>query len=138
MKKISNIMDRLVARREEAKADENGFSLLELVVAIGILLVLTVGGLIGYSAITDNARTAAATSAVSEAATQIKVNQADSNPDNDDIEGAGGLLEKLNADKNYEDIDFTYNDGLLTADHTGSPAGENTAERRIEPATTTP
>jgi len=35
-----------------------GFSLLELVVAVGILLVLTVGGLVAYNGIVENARQA--------------------------------------------------------------------------------
>jgi len=96
---ISNIMNRLVARKEEAKADENGFSLLELVVAIGILLVLTVGGLIGYSAITDNARSAAASSAASEVSTAVMVALSDDKTDNDNLET---LETKYNAE--YPDI----------------------------------
>ena len=38
--------------------DEEGFSLLELVVAVGILLVLSVGGLVAYNNILNNARDA--------------------------------------------------------------------------------
>lgn len=54
-------------------SNEDGFSLLELVVAIGIILVLTVGGLIGYSQITDNARKAAVESAASAVMTAALV-----------------------------------------------------------------
>ena len=46
--------------------NEEGFSLLELVVAVGILLVLTVGGLLAYNGITKNARVAAVQSAADE------------------------------------------------------------------------
>lgn len=48
------------------EVNENGFSLLELVVAVGILLVLTVGGLLAYNGITKNARVAAVQSAADE------------------------------------------------------------------------
>lgn len=57
---MKNIIERFVKTE-----DESGFSLLELVVAIGIILILTVGGLIGYSAITKNAKEAAVESAAS-------------------------------------------------------------------------
>ena len=64
MKKIEMLKNKIKSLREEAGQD--GFSLLELVVAVGILLVLTVGGLLAYNGITDNARTAAVQSAASE------------------------------------------------------------------------
>ena len=48
------------------EVDEDGFSLLELVVAVGILLVLTVGGLLAYSGLTKNARVAAVQAAAAE------------------------------------------------------------------------
>jgi len=38
--------------------DERGFSLLELVVAMGVLIILSVGGLIAYRSLNDNAKTA--------------------------------------------------------------------------------
>lgn len=82
MKKISTIMNKLVARKENAEKNENGFSLIELVVAIAILLVLSVGGLLGYSAITDNARTSSASSAASEVSTSIATALSDDDADN--------------------------------------------------------
>lgn len=81
--KISNIMKRLVARKENVEANENGFSLIELVVAIGILLVLSVGGLIGYSQITNNAREAAVQSAASDTLTGVMARLSDNNGTND-------------------------------------------------------
>jgi type II secretory pathway pseudopilin PulG len=54
MKNFSEILKA----RQEAKG-ESGFSLLEMVVAMGILIVLTVGGILAYNGITDNARQAA-------------------------------------------------------------------------------
>lgn len=62
---MKNVIELMKARREAAK-NNDGFSLLELVVAVGILLVLTVGGLLAYNGITDNARDAAVESAASE------------------------------------------------------------------------
>lgn len=45
---------------------EGGFSLLELVVGVGVVLVLTVGGVLGYNGITDQARQAAVEKAAAE------------------------------------------------------------------------
>lgn len=53
-------------KRYNQDVSDSGFSLLELVVAVGILLVLTVGGLLAYNGITRNARVAAVQSAASE------------------------------------------------------------------------
>jgi len=61
---MKNVIELIKERREAAK--DAGFSLLELVVAVGILLVLTVGGLLAYNGITNNARDAAVQSAASE------------------------------------------------------------------------
>lgn len=51
------------------KKNEDGFSLLELVVAVGILLVLTTGGLLAYSGITKNARVSSTQAAASDVLT---------------------------------------------------------------------
>ena len=63
--------------RKAIAENADGFSLLELVVAVGILLVLTVGGLLAYSGITDNARNAAVQSAASEVYTSASAYEAD-------------------------------------------------------------
>lgn len=76
---IDNILKKVAERREAAK--DAGFSLLELVVAVGILLVLTVGGLLAYNGITDNARTAAVESAASEVYTSAAAYEADNQTD---------------------------------------------------------
>lgn len=47
-------------------SDDSGFTLLELVIAVGILLVLTVGGLLAYNGIIYSARVAAVQSAADE------------------------------------------------------------------------
>lgn len=73
--------------------NEDGFSLLELVVAIGILLVLTVGGLIGYSQITKNARTAAVEKAAADVFTGAMV---ELNGGNYSAEGVRGVADKWN------------------------------------------
>lgn len=48
-------MEDYLKKLKEYK-NQQGFSLLELVVAVGVILVLTVGGLLAYNGITDNAR----------------------------------------------------------------------------------
>lgn len=72
---MKNVIELIKERREAAK--EAGFSLLELVVAVGILLVLTVGGLLAYNGITENARKAAVESAASEVFTAASAYEAD-------------------------------------------------------------
>lgn len=56
---------------------EGGFSLLELVVGVGVVLVLTVGGVLGYNGITDQARQAAVDKAASEAFTAAQAYRLD-------------------------------------------------------------
>lgn len=51
---------------KQSRKGESGFSLLELVIAVGIILVLTVGGYASYAGITNNARNAAVQSAATE------------------------------------------------------------------------
>lgn len=135
MKKITNLKDRFIARREEAQANENGFSLLELVVAIGILLVLTVGGLIGYSAITGNAKTAAAQSAASEISTAVMVALSDSDDGNDTA-----AVNPTTYTDDYDGIDITIvatedGDGYVVTTVHEDQAGddEKTFERTVKP-----
>lgn len=85
---IDKIKNKFVGSQEKRELSEEGFSLLELVVAIGILLVLTVGGLIGYSAITNNAKDAAVQSASSEIATSAAVKEANGDTDTGAMEAA--------------------------------------------------
>lgn len=89
---IDKIKNKFVGFQEKRELSEDGFSLLELVVAIGILLVLTVGGLIGYSAITNNAKDAAVQSAVSEIATSAAVKEANGDTNTGAMEAATDWL----------------------------------------------
>lgn len=82
MKKLSNMIDNLKARRAEMNKEE-GFSLLELVVAVGILLVLTVGGILAYNGITNNAKKAATESAASQVLTAALAYENDADPKTD-------------------------------------------------------
>lgn len=75
MKKVFNVKEIL---KKLNKKNNAGFSLLELVVAIGILLVLTVGGLIGYSAISNNAKQAAVERAASDVVKAIAIKESSS------------------------------------------------------------
>lgn len=51
------------------KTNQNGFSLLELVIAVGIILLLTAAGTVGYNLYTENAKKAATQRAASEVLT---------------------------------------------------------------------
>lgn len=75
MKKVFNVKEMF---KKLNKKNDNGFSLLELVVSIGILLVLTVGGLIGYSAISNNAKQAAVERAASDVVKAIAIKESSS------------------------------------------------------------
>lgn len=71
------ILKKVKDYRKAVAENSDGFSLLELVVAVGILLVLTVGGLLAYNGITDNARQAAVDSAASEIYVSASAYEAD-------------------------------------------------------------
>ena len=71
MKRIFKRLDAWKWKRDD------GFSLLELVVAVGILLILTVGGLLAYTGIQKQARIAAVQSAASEVLTGAAAHQLD-------------------------------------------------------------
>lgn len=86
---MKNVMKERVFNRGEHEVTEDGFSLLELVIAIGIILILTVGGLIGYSAIQKNSKQAAVESAVSAVATAAVVYDSDPEKNGSEVEDAG-------------------------------------------------
>lgn len=69
---------RLQAYRENVKA--NGFSMLEAVVVVGVLLALAVAGFIAYGQITDNAKKAAVESAASSVYTAAAASEMDGDP----------------------------------------------------------
>lgn len=59
-------MNKFNEFKKARELNEDGFSLIELVVAVGILAILSVVGVIAYSGITDNARTQAVNAAAAE------------------------------------------------------------------------
>jgi surface protein len=59
---------------------QTGFSMLEAVVVVGVLLALAVGGFFAYGPITANAKTAAVKSAASQVYTAIMVSLVDGDP----------------------------------------------------------
>ena len=61
MKKIVQLI-----KNEDISKDDKGFSLVELVVVIGIIAVLSATGLVSYSSITNNAHKEATNLAASE------------------------------------------------------------------------
>lgn len=71
---------------------EDGFSLLELVVAVGIVLVLSIAGFVGYGAITASARAAAVESAAEKTYKAAIAAEAS--------EGSWGSIEKVRDDWN--------------------------------------
>lgn len=77
MNYIKNKLNKCL--HNSSKENENGFSLLELVVAVGILLILTIGGVIGYSTVTGNAQKAAVEAAASDVSKGVAVDRSSGN-----------------------------------------------------------
>lgn len=63
---MKKYLKKLEEKRKLLSNKDDGFSLLELVVAVGILLILTVGGTLAYTMIKENTEKAATKSAVSD------------------------------------------------------------------------
>lgn len=63
-----------------AKLNAAGFSMLEAVVVVGVLLALAVAGFIAYGNITENAKRASVESAAASIYTAIEVAKADGDP----------------------------------------------------------
>ena len=59
-------MNKYIEKLKTIKEKQDGFSLIELVVAVGILAILSVVGVVAYSKITENARKAAVEAAAAD------------------------------------------------------------------------
>lgn len=66
IKQAARLRKSLLQRRLET-----GFSMLEAIVVVGVLLAIAVSGFVAYAAITQNAKTAAVKSAASEVHTAV-------------------------------------------------------------------
>lgn len=78
---MRNFIDSLKARRDAAK-NEGGFSLIDVVVTVAIIVALSVGGFVTYSGIVDNAKSAATASAADQVYTALTVqNSGAADPD---------------------------------------------------------
>jgi len=87
MKIFSNLNARIKAYREEHMG-EDGFSLLELVVAVGVLLALSVGGFLAYAGITDNAKQSAVESAAASVFAAAAAYEADGDSSTSAVQAA--------------------------------------------------
>lgn len=79
MSKISTSMGAR-AKKYRALLKENGFSMLEAVVVVGVLLALAVGGFIAYGQITENAKKASVETAASSVYTAALAAKIDGDP----------------------------------------------------------
>lgn len=95
---MRNFIDSLKARK--AAQDESGFSLIDVVVTVAIIVALSVGGFVSYSGIVANAKAAAATSAADQVYTAVAVNAND-----------GGLADPIKAYNDSSDAIKVYYDG---------------------------
>lgn len=85
---MRNFIDSLKARRDAAK-NEGGFSLIDVVVTVAIIVALSVGGFVAYTGIVDNAKKAATASAADQVYTAVAV---------DGVEGTAANATKIAAD----------------------------------------
>lgn len=70
MKKVQNLLERMQARKNEL-AEEDGFTLMEVVLTVAIVLILSIGGFLAYNGIQDNARESTAQSVATQLVTGI-------------------------------------------------------------------
>jgi surface protein len=78
--KMRRTFHRFKSLRKEKSNKDSGFSMLEAVVVVGVLLALAVGGFISYGTIVENAKSAKAKSAASEVHTAIMIAAIDGDP----------------------------------------------------------
>lgn len=76
---MRTFIDSLKARRDAAK-NEGGFSLIDVVVTVAIIVALSVGGFVTYAGIVDNAKSAATASAADQVYTAAIVAENDTDP----------------------------------------------------------
>lgn len=95
MNKIYTQVKRAVHRFAKFK-NGSGFSMLEAVVVVGVLLALAVGGFFAYGPITKNAQMAKVKSAVSEVYTAVTVAQIDGDPTTSVV----SVIDSYNASQN--------------------------------------
>ena len=69
---MKNFLNSLETKRAAMK-EEGGFSLIDVVVTVAIIVALSVGGFVAYSGIIDNAKNAAVGSAADQVRTALVV-----------------------------------------------------------------
>jgi len=95
---MKNFLNSLETKRAAAK-EEGGFSLIDVVVTVAIIVALSVGGFVSYSGIVNNAKAAATTSAADQVYTALAVNAND-----------GGLADPIAAYNASSDAIKVYSD----------------------------
>lgn len=73
---MRKFIESLKARREASK-NEGGFSLIDVVITVAIIVALSVGGFVTYSGIVDNAKSAATAAAADQVYTAAALFQND-------------------------------------------------------------
>lgn len=91
--KISRHFGHLMSAVKRKHTLETGFSMLEAVVVVGVLLALAVGGFFAYGPITQNAKLAKVKSAASQVHTAVLVSHIDGDP----LTSPADVIAKFNA-----------------------------------------
>jgi len=103
MSRISSFFKRSKARFAEMR--EEGFTMIEIAVAVGIILILSVAGIIGYGVIQGNSEQAALESAAQQGVTAVLAYSADGSSIADAITEAEG-------DLTTDDVTVTIDDSV--------------------------
>jgi len=105
---MKNFLNTLETKRAAAK-EEGGFSLIDVVVTVAIIVALSVGGFIAYSGLVQNAKTAATEAAADQVYTASLVATND---------GGIGDIAKVQADYNASSKDIKV---AIVANADGTP-----------------
>lgn len=116
---MRNFIDSLKARRDAAK-NEGGFSLIDVVVTVAIIVALSVGGFVSYSGIVENAKAAATASAADQVYTAVAVNAND-----------GGLADPTETYNNSSSSITVVTDGTRVAAFHEEVAGSLTEDSTV-------
>lgn len=108
---MRKFIDSLQARRDAAKS-EGGFSLIDVVVTVAIIVALSIGGFVAYTGLVTNAKNAATAGAADQVYTAALVASND---------GGIGDLAKIQSDYNGDSKGITV---AITADDPLTPASE--------------
>lgn len=114
--------DSLKARA--AAKNEGGFSLIDVVVTVAIIVALSVGGFVAYNGLIESAKSAAVAGAADQVYTASVVALNDGNPDTNPTGSATSVVETYNASTNDIKVSATVVGGEVKVQAWNSDGGK--------------